>query len=185
MSLRKNVVANFVGQGWRAIMSLVFLPLYIDYLGMEAFGLIGIFVMLQAWLRLVDLGMRPAVLREMARFTGGEHDAESIRDLLRSIEIVAAGAAVAAGRTRRPAHSRRYLYEQHGWIAGAGPAEHRDQHYGDLSRPRGSGGAHLDCPDDPGLFRLANSCISGDSRRNRVRRLLQAAAGGPSGPFFG
>ena len=93
MSLRKNVLANYLGQGWRAIMSLAFVPLYIKYIGVEAYGLIGIFVMLQAWLGLLDIGMKPTLVREMARFSGGGYDAQSVWDLLRSIEIVALGIA--------------------------------------------------------------------------------------------
>jgi O-antigen/teichoic acid export membrane protein len=93
MSLKKNVIANYFGQGWQALMSLVFVPLYIKYLGMEAYGLIGIFAVLQAWLVLLDMGMKPALSREMARFTGGAHNAQSIWDLLRSIELI--GIAVA------------------------------------------------------------------------------------------
>ena len=88
VSLKKNVVANFLGQGWRALMGLVFIPLYIKYLGIEAYGLIGIFALLQAWLALLDMGMRPALGREMARFTSGAHNAQSIRDLLRTIEVI-------------------------------------------------------------------------------------------------
>lgn len=76
-------------------MSLAFVPLYIKYLGIEAYGLIGIFALLQAWLALLDMGMKPALGREMARFTGGAHNAQSIRDLLRSIELI--GIAVAGG----------------------------------------------------------------------------------------
>ena len=94
MSLKKNVLANYLGQGWRAIMSLAFVPLYIKYLGIEAYGLIGIFVMLQTWLSLLDMGMKPALGREMARFTGGGHDAQSIWDLLRSIEIISIAMAL-------------------------------------------------------------------------------------------
>ena len=63
-------------------MMLFFIPLYIKYLGIEAYGLIGIFALLQAWLALLDMGMTPTLSREMARFTGGAHDAQSIRDLL-------------------------------------------------------------------------------------------------------
>lgn len=74
-------------------MGLAFIPLYIKYLGIEAYGLIGIFAILQAWLGLLDMGMKPALGREMARFTGGAHNAQSIRDLLRSIEII--GIAIA------------------------------------------------------------------------------------------
>jgi len=88
MSLRRNVAANYLGQGWRALMGLAFVPLYIRYLGIEAYGLIGLFAILQAWLGLLDMGMRPALVREMARFTAGLHDAQSIRDLLRSAEII-------------------------------------------------------------------------------------------------
>ncbi len=78
-------------------MSLAFVPLYIKYLGIEAYGLIGIFIMLQAWLSLLDMGMRPTLVREMARFTGGDHNVQSIWDLLRSIEFIAFGMAVLIG----------------------------------------------------------------------------------------
>ena len=75
-------------------MGLAFIPLYIKYLGIEAYGLIGIFALLQAWLSLLDMGMTSTLSREMARFTGGVHSNESIRDLLRSIEIIAVAVAV-------------------------------------------------------------------------------------------
>lgn len=87
--LKKNIVANYFGQVWTTLMSLAFVPLYIRYLGMEAYGLVGLFVMLQAWLALLDMGMAPTLSREMARFSGGSHRPEFIRDLLRSIEIIA------------------------------------------------------------------------------------------------
>jgi O-antigen/teichoic acid export membrane protein len=95
VSLKKNVAANYFGQGWQALMGLAFIPLYIRYLGIEAYGLIGIFALLQAWLGLLDMGMKPALGREMARFTGGARNAQSIRDLLRSIELI--GMAIAGG----------------------------------------------------------------------------------------
>lgn len=93
MSLKRNVVANYLGQGWGALMGFVFIPIYIRYLGMEAFALVGIFGMLQAWLALLDMGMKPALAREMARFSAGRHAPEFIRDLLRS--VVAVGLAIA------------------------------------------------------------------------------------------
>ena len=74
-------------------MGLAFVPLYVKYLGIESYGLIGLFAILQAWLELLDLGMRPALGREMARFTAGAHDADSIRDLLRTVEVIASGMA--------------------------------------------------------------------------------------------
>lgn len=75
------------------------LPLYLRYMGLESYGLIGFFATLQAWLLLLDLGLSPTMNREMARFTGGLHTPQGIRDLLRSMEIVYAsvGLLLAAG----------------------------------------------------------------------------------------
>src|ERR1039458_7259727 len=95
VSTKKNVIANYFGQGWRALMSFAFIPLYIKYLGNEAYGLMGIYAMLQAWLVLLDMGMKPALGREMARFSAGAHNTQSIRDLLRSIELI--GCTIAGG----------------------------------------------------------------------------------------
>lgn len=108
MTLKANIAANYLGQGWRALMSLAFVPLFIKYLGIEAYGVIALFVTLQAWLGLLDLGLRPVLSREMARFTGGAHDAQSIADLLRSIETIAACIAIAFAMI---------LYVGSGWLA--------------------------------------------------------------------
>jgi O-antigen/teichoic acid export membrane protein len=94
MSLKKNVLANYLGQAWTALMSLAFVPLYIKYLGMESYGLIGIFTLLQAWLTLLDMGMTPTLNREMSRYTAGAHSAQSIRDLLRTVEYICVAIAI-------------------------------------------------------------------------------------------
>lgn len=75
-------------------MAIAFVPVYIKYLGIEAYGLIGLFVVIQAWLALLDLGMTPTLTREMARFEAGEHSAQAIGDLLRTLEFLCAGAAL-------------------------------------------------------------------------------------------
>lgn len=95
MTLKKNTIANYLGQGWAALMGLAFIPVYIRYLGMEAWGLVGFMSMLQAWFTLLDMGLTPTLSREMARFQAGAHDAQSIRDLLRSLEVIYGGVAVA------------------------------------------------------------------------------------------
>ena len=68
-------------------MGLAFVPIYIQYLGIESYGLIGVFAILQASLGLFDLGVRPALAREMARFTAGASGEQYIWDLLRSCEV--------------------------------------------------------------------------------------------------
>ncbi|MCK7491684.1 MAG: hypothetical protein MZW92_08325 [Comamonadaceae bacterium] len=58
MSLvRRNVVANFAGQLWSALMGVVFIPVYIHLLGLEAFGLVAFYVTLQALSVVFDLGL--------------------------------------------------------------------------------------------------------------------------------
>lgn len=94
MSLKKNIIANYLGQGWTALMGLAFIPVYIRYLGVEAWGLVGFMSMLQAWFTLLDMGLTPTLSREMARFLAGAHTAQSIRNLLRSLEIIYGGVAV-------------------------------------------------------------------------------------------
>lgn len=95
MSLRRNAIANYLGQGWTALMGLVFVPVYIHYLGVESWGLVGFMSILQAWLALLDMGLTPTLSREMARFQAGAHSSQSIRDLLRSLEVIYGGVAIA------------------------------------------------------------------------------------------
>lgn len=87
-SIRANIAANYVGNAWAALMGFVFVPQYIAYLGMEAYGLIGVFTSLQAWAALVDLGLAPTLSREMARYGAGAHDDRAIRTLFHSMETV-------------------------------------------------------------------------------------------------
>jgi O-antigen/teichoic acid export membrane protein len=93
VSVKANVVANYFSQAYMAVIGFVFVPVFIQYLGIEAFGLIAVFTILQSSLALLDMGMKPALGREMAKFTAGAHNAQSIRDLLRSVEIAAAAMA--------------------------------------------------------------------------------------------
>jgi O-antigen/teichoic acid export membrane protein len=92
--LKRNTAANFLGHGWMALMSLAFVPVYIRYLGIEAYGVIGLFVLLQACLGLLDLGMTPMINREAARYSAGAKNATSLQDLMRSLEWVAGSMAL-------------------------------------------------------------------------------------------
>lgn len=86
--LARNVIANYLGQGWTAIMAIAFVPIYIDHLGMEAYGLIGFFSVMQSLLTVFDLGITSTLTREMARYATGMHTTRSIRDLLRTFEWI-------------------------------------------------------------------------------------------------
>ena len=88
MSLKTHIMANYLGQGWSALMLLIFTPLYIHYLGLANYGLIGVFSILQAFLVLFDLGMSQTLNREMAKYKARQRTTHSIRELLFSVEVL-------------------------------------------------------------------------------------------------
>ncbi len=94
MSLRRNIIANFVGQFYVTLIGIFLVPLYIKYMGAEAYGLVGFYAMLQAWFILLDMGLTPTMSRETARFNGGASDALTLRQLLRSLEYIFVSVAI-------------------------------------------------------------------------------------------
>ena len=69
-------------------MGIAFIPIYIQYLGIEAYGVIGVFALMQSWLFLLDMGITPTLSREMARFDAGEYLPQNICNLVRSLELI-------------------------------------------------------------------------------------------------
>lgn len=88
MSLKKNLFANYISQIYVTLIGLAIVPLYIKYMGAEAYGLVGFFAMLQAWFNLLDMGLTPTMARETARFNGGATGALEYRRLVRALEGV-------------------------------------------------------------------------------------------------
>lgn len=82
-----NLVASYAGQLWVALMSVLFIPVYVSLLGLESFGIIGFYAYLQASLVILDLGLRTALSRETVRYFSGQN-LEKYRDLVRSIELI-------------------------------------------------------------------------------------------------
>lgn len=68
------------------LMGVAFVPLYIRMLGMEAFGLVGLMLSIQALSMLLDLGMGGALNRELARRAHNADMASTIGDLVRTFE---------------------------------------------------------------------------------------------------
>lgn len=68
--VRVNIAANIAGQAWQVLLAVVCTPLYIKLLGIEAFGLIAFYVLIQSISQLLDLGLGTTVNREIARLSG-------------------------------------------------------------------------------------------------------------------
>src|SRR6478736_2251001 len=87
MSLRINILANYASQMYVAAAGFLLTPIYIRYMGSEAYGLVSLFVTLQAWFQLLDFGISPTLARETARRRAAPQLRQTIRALLRTLEI--------------------------------------------------------------------------------------------------
>ena len=87
-TVRTNVLANLAGQGWSAFLQLLLLPLYIHFLGVEAYGIVSLYVVLITSVQIFDLGLAQTLNRELARWRGLPERTAEVRDLVRTVEIV-------------------------------------------------------------------------------------------------
>jgi O-antigen/teichoic acid export membrane protein len=85
-SLKIGALSNFAGSAWTAVLSLLFVPIYLHYLGVESYGLIGVFNSLQAFAWLFDFGLSAVINRELARLAAQPGKTQEMRDLSRTIE---------------------------------------------------------------------------------------------------
>ncbi len=83
-----NTIANYIGLGYTIIIGIVVFPLYLQYIGAEAFGLVGFFTVLQSWMQLLDMGMSPMFSRQVALARGQNIEFLELKKLLRSLELI-------------------------------------------------------------------------------------------------
>jgi O-antigen/teichoic acid export membrane protein len=87
-SLKRNVVANFLGSAFTGVSSLIFIPIYIKFIGIEAYGLVGLFSVLQAACAILDMGLSGTLNREFSRLSTNRNNISIMRDLLKSMEFL-------------------------------------------------------------------------------------------------
>nr|WP_288257176.1 oligosaccharide flippase family protein [uncultured Pseudomonas sp.] len=96
--VRRNITANLVGQGWIALMGLVFVPFYLKFIGAEGYGLVGFFTVLSTSLSILDVGLSAAAVREVAKIRDASAaERVQVALLLRSIEVILWAIAFAVG----------------------------------------------------------------------------------------
>jgi len=96
-TIKRNLVANFAANAWMAVVSLVLVPLYIRFMGIEAYGLMGVYGTLQALASLLDMGLSTTMGREMARLSTRQESACEARNLVRTLETIYWAVAVLIG----------------------------------------------------------------------------------------
>jgi O-antigen/teichoic acid export membrane protein len=88
LSTKINVAANFIGRVWGTAVSILFLPLYIKFLGIESYGLVGFYSTLLGSMTILDLGLSATLNRELAKFKAENRSPEDIRNLTFSLECI-------------------------------------------------------------------------------------------------
>ena len=59
-SFRLKVFASYASQIYTTLIGIAIIPVYIQYMGAEAYGLIGFYAMLQAWFQFCLLYTSPS-----------------------------------------------------------------------------------------------------------------------------
>lgn len=80
----RNIMANLAGVGWNGLLIIIVTPIYVSLLGMEGYGLIGFWLLMQFLLALFDLGLGATLIKEFAASTGDGRAGR--KDLLRTLE---------------------------------------------------------------------------------------------------
>lgn len=84
----KNVMWNLLGGAWVGVLIVISTPWYVSLLGLEGYGILGLWLMMQVMMGLLDIGMGATLVREFADSRQDRNALEFKRDLLRTLEIV-------------------------------------------------------------------------------------------------
>jgi O-antigen/teichoic acid export membrane protein len=72
---------------WTALITFAVVPIYLRYLGIEAYGLIGFYATIQTIFLLLDLGLAPTINREIARNLASG-DTNEAQKLLHTMAVI-------------------------------------------------------------------------------------------------
>lgn len=84
----RNIVANIAGRAWSALLSVAFVPVYVHFIGIEAYGVIGFVTTIEILFVVLDLGLSTTTTRELARAAIDKERAAESRDMMRTVEVL-------------------------------------------------------------------------------------------------
>lgn len=96
-SLKTNIVANFSGNAMMAVLNMLFIPVYLKYIGSEGYGLIGVFASIQSILYILDSGLSTTLNKELAALSSGTTNKQKIVNLVKTLESIYWPVAVLVG----------------------------------------------------------------------------------------
>lgn len=83
-----NAISNYVGQVYSMLITLASVPVYIKYLGTEAYGLIGFFILLQSLIVILDFGLSATLNRQIAHARAAVNEFKPLFNVLKTIEFL-------------------------------------------------------------------------------------------------
>src|SRR5437899_12834415 len=94
-SLRRDIAVNYASQVYVALIGIAMVPLYLKYMGIEAWGLVGFFAMVQAWSHVLALGLSQTLARAGAKLNAGAKTDDAFNMFLRLLAFLLAACSVA------------------------------------------------------------------------------------------
>ena len=95
--LTRNIIVNLATNVWSALLIFIATPLFVRFLGVESYGLIGFYLSLLAIIGILDTGISATAVREIAWLAAREDEKCKIPTLLWSLEVVYWGAILILG----------------------------------------------------------------------------------------
>lgn len=84
-----NILANIVGKSWGFLSIFIFVPYWIEYLGVEGYAVINFYTVLLTLLTFADAGLTATLSREFAKIH--INDLNYKQNLLRTFEVIYIG----------------------------------------------------------------------------------------------
>jgi O-antigen/teichoic acid export membrane protein len=82
---KTDVLFNYLSQFITIGISFIFVPLFLNKLGSEAYGLVGFFSSLQMWFLILDFGLSQTLIRETSRFSNGDIAENEFYDFMKFV----------------------------------------------------------------------------------------------------
>ncbi len=87
-TVRVNLLANYLGRICSGAITVLLVPTYIKFMGIEAYGLVGLYVSLLGIFAICDLGLSAVVTRELAGAEGISNQVQYANDLVHTLQFV-------------------------------------------------------------------------------------------------
>lgn len=95
--IRRALLISILSRGWAAALALLAVPVYLRFIGVEAYGVVGLFTSFSIMVGFLDLGLGATLTRELAKLSAKAGTLADGRDVVRTFELAYALIALLIG----------------------------------------------------------------------------------------